>query len=133
MYQSKNVTELATIIEETRVLLGWPTNRKLVKLLDKYPNDELWRYALSKLREADHPNEKYLIACLETASKTNLLTPQGEQRVATCPIWFCYRCGYAIEYCRLTVSWRQCPICLRRGVESKLAYIDRSEPGWGRG
>ena len=135
MYQlSKNMTELGTLIEEVRVLLGWPTNRKLVKLVDKYPSEELWRYALGKLSEADHPNEKYLLACLETASKIDVSAARrGKKDPAMWPIWFCYKCGYAVEYCRITANWDICPNCLRKGVESKLRYIDRSVPGWSRG
>lgn len=134
MYQSiKNMTELATTIEEIRDLLGWPTNRKLVKLVDKYPSEEAWRYALGKLRDADHPNEKYLLACLETATKTGVLRGGRKRLTMETPILYCYTCGYAIEYCRLTASWDTCPNCLRKGQKSKLTYIDRSVPGWSRG
>lgn len=130
----KNISELGSLIEEVRLLLGWPTNRKLVRLVDKYPSEQVWEYALARLKKADHPNEKYLVACLETALTQE--TPRhGRQRLITMtsPIWFCYTCGYAIEYCRLTANWELCPLCLRRGKESKLIYIDRSVPDWGRG
>lgn len=62
------MTELADIIEEIRRLLGWPTNRKLVSLAEKYPSRRAWKYALDKLRGAEYPNQKYLVACLETAT-----------------------------------------------------------------
>ena len=127
-------SELGRLIEKVRVLLGWPTAQKLVKLANKYPSEDLWRYALARLEEANHPNEKYLIACLETAL-TQQVPRHGRQRLITMtsPIWFCYSCGYAVEYCRLTASWELCPLCMREGKESKLTYIDRSVPGWSRG
>lgn len=136
MYQSKNITELGTLIEEIRLLLGWPTNRKLVKLVDKYPSEQPWQYALARLRGADHPNEKYLVACLETATRADVSTARRGRKTITMtsPIWFCYHCGYAIEYCQRTASWSICPLCLRKdGVERRLTYIDRSVPDWGRG
>ena len=134
MYQSKNMTELGILIEQTRLLLGWPTNRKLVKLVDKYPSDQAWEYALARLKEADHPNEKYLIACLETAVRGDISGHRGKKVILTSPIWFCYHCGYALEYCRCTAGWSICPYCLRRdGVERRLTYIDRSVPDWSRG
>jgi len=56
-------------IERARKLLGWPTQRKLLELAEKYPEPAGWQYAVAMLAEADHPNEAYLVACLETAAQ----------------------------------------------------------------
>lgn len=54
------------ILHQTRILLNWPTSRKLVELTECFPNQEAWERAVESLRSADHPNEAYLIACLKT-------------------------------------------------------------------
>lgn len=56
------------LIEQTRTLLGWPTTQKLIKLANRFPDEEAWRYAVERLEEAKYPSEPYLISCLETAS-----------------------------------------------------------------
>lgn len=55
------------LIERARQLLGWPTPQKLVRLAHRFPDEEVWRSALNRLQKADHPNETYLVKCLETA------------------------------------------------------------------
>jgi hypothetical protein len=55
------------LLEKARVLLGWPTLRKVVALAKRFPEEEWWEYAVAKLEEANTPNEAYLIRCLETA------------------------------------------------------------------
>lgn len=124
------MAELRGLIEEARGLLGWPTTQKLAKLANEYPSERVWNYAITRLKRADHPNEKYLIACLDTALKDKAARSGGVN--ITTPVWFCYRCGYAVEYCSVTAGWRQCPLCSRKGIEAKLIYIDRSKPDWGR-
>ena len=54
------------ILHQARIILKWPTSRKLVELTECFPDQEAWERAVASLRRADHPNETYLIACLET-------------------------------------------------------------------
>lgn len=38
-------------------------------------------------------------------------------------IFFCQKCGYAVEKCKLTKNFDYCPLCERRGQQTKL--VDR--------
>lgn len=57
------------LIERARSLLGWPTTQKLVRLANRFPEEEMWQYAIERLEDASYPSEPYLISCLETAKK----------------------------------------------------------------
>ncbi len=35
-------------------------------------------------------------------------------------VLFCIKCGYAIDKCEHTVTWDYCPLCTRKGQQSKL-------------
>lgn len=36
------------------------------------------------------------------------------------PSLFCKTCGYAVADCVVTQDWEGCPLCKRKGVQSKL-------------
>ena len=33
---------------------------------------------------------------------------------------FCHTCGYAVARDGVTQGWKECPLCARKGVKSKL-------------
>ena len=39
-------------IEKARVLLGWPTNRKVLQLTNRFPEERWWERALAALEKA---------------------------------------------------------------------------------
>lgn len=72
------------LIERARELLKWPTSFKLIKLANKFPSDDAWRYAVGKLEEAEYASEPYLISCLKTATKEET-SPRVNNFGSQCP------------------------------------------------
>ena len=65
-------------------LLGYKTTNPLEPLIEAFPEQEAWEYALERLPQANHPNLKYLAKCLRSYAEDTGLLPfrkgEDEQR-----------------------------------------------------
>ena len=105
------------LIERARVLLGWPTTRKIVELAQRFPEEAWWRYAVESLERAERPNEAYLISCLRTA--------QAEGRRKAAAELGPYPAGFGEREC----PWYRGVYCPRSRECKGWEYCGKSQ-GW---
>lgn len=108
---------MEALLERARVLLDWPTQRKILQLAQRFPEEEWWQYAVGMLEKAKRPNEAYLVSCLETARAegrhkvAQKLGPYpggfGDRGCPWCPGLYCpwAKACQGWQDCQRTQSW----------------------------